>query len=547
MPSEVFSATYLIDQDDRLRTAPALLFTGDPERDFYKPFGIAAIQGGAYPSNLWVSTRIDDYNIALMQGRPYERPVFVEWYPSDGTPGFREPAGLRLASSPYSRPRLQLKHTADSPFQPLPVEKPSFNLFFRGDYGAEELEYPVFGEDHPVRTFDQLRARAGKNDILNPFIKDELIRRAFIRMGHAVSKGLINTLYINGVYKGFYNTVERYRAPFFQQHHGGGPDWDIIIREAVEDGDTDSWKSMMAALSKNLTQKENYDAALSTLDLDEVIDYFLINTYTAQNDWPDNNWVAARERRPEGRWRLYLWDTEISFAHNPNKPVSYDTIQGDLKGMSGSLPSLFRALNASAEIRLRMADRIHRHFFNGGTLDDRDLKNSTLVREKDALVTAFQPLLEFTHSQTVNQSFWNSWVRASGGRRSHLFGGAGVSGTGIFRKHGLWPVTEPPVLSRQGGAFDSGEKLSLAIPATAPAESAIYFTLDNTDPRLFGGEVSAKAQAWTTPLDLSGWPAVTVKARVRNGATGEWSALAEAAFSSPAVPAAAKALHSPVA
>ncbi|MES2705009.1 MAG: lamin tail domain-containing protein [Verrucomicrobiota bacterium] len=539
VPSETSSATYLIDQDPRLRTATALLFTGDPGRDFYKPFGIAAIQGGAYPADLWVSTRTDDYNIALMQGRPYERSIFVEWYPGDGRPGFKEAAGLRLASSPYSRPRLQLQRTAESPFAPLPVEKPSWNILFRGDYGAEELKYPVFGEDYPVRTFDNLRARAGKNDIQNPFIKDELIRRTFIRMGHPVSKGVLNTLYINGIYKGFYNTVERYRTSFFQQHHGGGPDWDIIIRDAVEDGDTDSWKSMMAALTKNLAQRAHYDAAMAAIDLDEIIDYFLINTYTAQGDWPNNNWVAARERRLEGRWRLYLWDSEISFAHNTNKPVSFDTIQSDLKSLNGSLPALFRAINASAEARLRFADRIQRHFFNGGALDDRDLTGSSLVREKNALVAAFQPLLQFTHGQAVNQSFWTNWVRASGGRRSHLFGGAGVSGTGIFRRHGLWPSTEPPVLSHHGGALDPGEKLSLAVPPSVPAGSVIYFTLDNTDPRAFGGEVSATAQVHTTALDLSALPAVTVKARVRNASTGEWSALTEADFASPPVPAAA--------
>lgn len=539
VPSETVSATYLIDQDPRLRTVPALLFTGDPERDFYKPFGIAAIQGGIYTSDLWASTRTDDYNIALMQGRPYERSIFVEWYPGDGSPGFQEAAGLRLASSPFSRPRLQLKRTAESPWAALPVEKPSFNIFFRGDYGSEELNYPVFGPDYPVRTFDQLRARAGKNDIQNPFIKDELIRRTFIRMGHSVSKGVLNTLYINGSYKGFYNTVERYRSSFFQQHHGGGPDWDIIIRDAVEDGDTDEWKAMMSTLTKNLALKSNYDAALAAIDLDEIIDYFLINTYTAQGDWPNNNWVAARERAPEGRWRLYLWDSEISFAHNANKPVSFDTIQSDLKSLNGSLPALFRAINASAEVRLRFADRIQRHFFNGGALDDRDLTNSSLAKEKNGLIAAFQPLLQATYGLAVDQSFWTNWTRVAGGRRSQLFGGPGVSGSGIFKRHGLWPATEAPLLSRQGGALDPGEKLSLSTAASAPAGSVIYFTADNSDPRLFGGEVSSQARIYEAPLDLSQLPAVTVKARARNASTGEWSALTEAEFASPAVPAAA--------
>ncbi len=70
---------------------------------------------------------------------------------------------------------LKLQQTDQSPFISTSFEKPSFNLFFREDYNKTELDYPILGQDYPVKSFDQIRARAGKNDIVNPFIKDELI------------------------------------------------------------------------------------------------------------------------------------------------------------------------------------------------------------------------------------------------------------------------------------------------------------------------------------------------------------------------------------
>ncbi|WP_155442963.1 CotH kinase family protein, partial [Streptococcus pneumoniae] len=89
-----------------------------------------------------------------------------------------------------------------------------------------------------VKSFDQLRPRAGKNDIVNPYIKDELVRRTFNEMGHKAVQGQVNTLYINGIYKGYFNTVERYREPFFQAHFDTKNAFDIRINDVVEDGDS---------------------------------------------------------------------------------------------------------------------------------------------------------------------------------------------------------------------------------------------------------------------------------------------------------------------
>ncbi len=537
VPSGTRTATYLINQHAGLRTVPALIFTGDARRDIYQPFGILSIAGGTVDANnIWSAVTGTDYNLALMHGRPYERGIVAEWLRADGQPGFSEEAGLRLASSPFSRPRLKLQQTGLSPWTSTPFEKPSFNLFFRDSYDQSELDYPVFGPEYPVKSFDQLRHRAGKNDIVNPFIKDEFIRRTFIDMGHPVVRGTFNTLYVNGAYKGYYNTVERYRAPFFQAHYDSTADWDIRINDAVEDGDSAEWLAAIAAFNGNLSQQAVSDAALARIDVDEVIDYFLINIYTAQSDWPNNNWVAARERSDAGKYRLYLWDSEISFAQNANKPVGYDTIRNDLKDLTGSLPSFFRAIYSSAEVRLRFADRINRHFFNGGALDDRDPVNSRLVRRKNELGAMVRPLLEYTANQTFNDSFLTNWIQPATGRRKWLFDSNGTASDVSFRKHGLWPVTGPPSFSQHGGTIAAGQAITIAPGSGVPAGSPVYYTVDGSDPRSFAGAVSPSALTYAAPVVFSTAQGV-LKARVRNAVSGEWSALTEALFFVETVPA----------
>ena len=562
VPSGTRSATYLINQNAALTNVPAMCFIADAGRDFYRDFGVMAIAGGVYDANsVWSATGSADYNMGLMHGRPYERPIFMEWHRHDGVAGFAEEVGLRLASSPFSRPRLKLTQTSASPWPANATEKPSFNIFWREDYDKTELDYPFLGQDYPVKKFDQLRPRAGKNDISNPFIKDELVRRVFHDMGHATVHGTINTLYVDGSYKGFFNTVERYRAPFFQTHYDSSADWDIRINDGLEEGDSAEWTAMLAALNTDLNVRTNYDNAVSKIVLDEMIDYFLMNIYVGMWDWPNNNWVAARERTTNGVFRLHIWDAEGSFGHGNVKPPSYDAIGTDLRGLTGGLPTLFRNLfgdnttNSQAlknEMRLRFADRVSRHYFNGGVFDDRTPTNTIWARRIAELGAQFAPLLQFTHGTAWSTAFWTNWTTFATAnwtvngvantplprRRAFLFSPvtytppAGVA-TNVdisFRRHGFWPATEPASFSQHGGSFPPGGLLTISTNGTAPNGSLVYYTLDGSDPRQFGGAIADSALIYSNSLTLPGPVQTTVKARVKNSATGEWSPLTEATF-----------------
>jgi hypothetical protein len=572
VPSGTKSATFLINQNAAIRGVPALCFTADSSQDLYEQFGIMAIVGGIYDGNgVWSAGAATDYNMALMHGRPYERPVFLEWHRHDGAPGFRQAAGLRIASSPFSRPRLRLTQPpSQSPWSASATEKPSFNIFFREAYDKGELDYPLLGQEYPVRSFDELRPRAGKNDISNPFIKDELVRRLFTDMGHKAVRGTINALYLNGIYKGFYNTVERYRESYFQAHFDSSNSWDIRINDGLEDGDGVEWADMMAkmsTMSQDPGSKIKWDAAMAEIDLDECIDYWLLNIYLAMWDWPNNNWVAARERIPAGVWRLHIWDAEGSFGHGGVKPPNYDTILTDLRTASGTGSSqqseLFRRLYASPEFRLRMADRINWWFFNEEVLDDRTPAASRIRQRIDELKAPFIPLLQYTHGTTWSENFWNNWTTATtanpsqgnwttamSSRRSHLFNQSPAPASNIsFRTHGLWPATEPVTFSQDGGVVPAGSSLAISTNATAPAGSTVYYTTDGSDPRTWGGAPSAGATAFVTAaagdtfiFALPGTLYTTVKARVRHGTNNEWSALTQATFQFATVPATASNL-----
>ncbi|MES2707467.1 MAG: CotH kinase family protein [Verrucomicrobiota bacterium] len=555
MASEMVTHTYLINQNANLKKNGAVLLSGDPGTVFYKPLGIMAIQGGTYTDALWRPSTRSDYNIPVGDGRltdpssssrPYERPAYLEHYFSDGREGIREAAGLRISSSPYSRPRLVLSDAPGIvPFPADPTRKPSFNVFFRGDYGSNSISYPLIPETE-VRSFEEFRLRAGKNDISNPFIRDEFCRRLWTDMGHEGTVGTFVSVYLNGYYKGYYNLVERIREPFMQGHHRSTAKWDVNYINVFEDGDNIHWNTVLQPrLNANLTVKANWDSLRQVLDVENMADYILLNTWAAMWDWPHNNWAMARERSATGVWRCYVWDAEGGLnmgGHGAN----YQTLRDDLLAAGGTtpIPVMFRRLMTSPEFRLLFADRVQRHLFNTGALTD-----ARTAPRRTATQAEVAPLMALGGISTPDSSWYTAWTHPTSGRRRYLFpfGTVGVAGyqAGQLRDPNqdtnladtLWPLTLPPAFSQHGGAVAAGFTLGITA-AAAPAGSVIYYTTDGTDPRVWGGTVSPAALTYSEPVVLSG-ASVTVKTRVRNATTNEWSPLTEANFQVAVVPATA--------
>ncbi|MDT8304135.1 MAG: CotH kinase family protein, partial [Sedimentisphaerales bacterium] len=325
-----------------------------------------------------ISMNIDDmfgnngiYTHSTSHGINWERPASVELFYPNGKEGFQISCGIRIQGGWFRSHNGTKKH--------------SFRLLFKGIYGPTKLEYPLFGED-TADSFDTIVLRAGANDgyswsdarYTEQYTRDEFGRELQRATGNAGAHGMFVHLYINGIYWGLYNPVERPDNAFSASYYGGEMDnWDAIHDNSANEGDMTAWNQMIAKCRQAANSNEVYQELQgkkpdgtpnssypNLLDVTNYIDYLIVNLWGGNWDWPWKNWWAGRDRSDDSTgFKFYCWDYENTIGNNLGRsPLNKNALNNNFS--QAGVPH--QSLKDNAEYRLLFADRTHKFFFNGG-------------------------------------------------------------------------------------------------------------------------------------------------------------------------------------
>ncbi|MBI3415686.1 MAG: lamin tail domain-containing protein [Verrucomicrobia bacterium] len=482
------------------------------------------------------------YANAGQDGAAWERPCSIELINPDGSKGFQIDAGIRMRGG-FSR-------SADNP-------KHAFRFFFRAEYGAAKLHFPLFG-DAGTDTFDAIDLRTFQNyswsfqgDPQGVFIRDQFSRDTQLDMGYDAERGNYYHLYINGQYWGLYNTCERPEASYGATYFGGNKeDYDVIKVEAgpytinATDGNMAAWTKLYNLAKAGLTNDAAYQriqgnnpdgtpnpAYENLVDIPNLIDYMLVILYGGNLDAPisnflgnnsPNNWYGIRNRNGPFGFRFFAHDAEhtlLDVNQDRNGPWS----AGNSSVLQSSPQWIWQKLQANEEFRMRVADHVHRHFFNNGALTTNVCTQRFMRRknEIDRAVVGESARWGDAKRPTSPLTRDTDWVAAVNNIVNNYF----PRRTGIvlsqLKSRRLYPNVVAPSFNQHGGNVARGFNLTMTAPA-----GTIFYTLDGTDPRLPGGAASPTALAYTTPFALD--ESILVKSRVLNDTN--WSALNEASF-----------------
>ncbi|MEZ4621021.1 MAG: CotH kinase family protein [Caldilineaceae bacterium] len=259
------------------------------------------------------------------------------------------------------------------------MPKHSFRLFFKGIYGATKLPYRLF-PNSPVNAFDTLVLRAGVDRSFaghpdtpdlrqTTYTRDEWLRATQIAMSGVGSHGRFAHLYINGLYWGLYNVVERPDASFAAAYYGGNKDeWAAVNHGGSVSGPIDRFATLIRlAQEGGLADPTRYATMLEFIDPVQFSDYLIANWYAGNVDWPENNWYADVQY-PAGRNLFFMWDGERTWDSGAVINLGSTGVEG--AAFPNVIRLVFEALMENADFRLLFADRLYTHLAADGALSE---------------------------------------------------------------------------------------------------------------------------------------------------------------------------------
>lgn len=484
----------------------------------------------------------------------WERPCSLELIHPDDTQGYQINCGIRIRGG-FSRSEDNAKH--------------AFRFFFRQEYGASKLVYPMFGPTG-ADEFDKFDMRTMQNyswsfggDGNMICLRDVMSRDAQLAMGQPSTRGNFYHLYINGQYWGLYNSEERPEAAFAESYVGGAAEnYDTVkvldgYNTGVTDGNMAAWTRLWQAATNGFANDADYfrvqglnldgtpnPSYENLLDVDNLIDYMFIILYGGNLDAPisnflgnesPNNWYGFRDRSgTNGGFRFVSHDAEHTMldvnadrtgpynAGDPTKPSQPNAL------LKSQPQYIWTRLQANAEFRMRVADRVQKHCFNGGPLSVQGMRSMYLARSNEIQRAIVGESARWGDARVATPLGRGNWINAIMNVYNNFIGGRTTVFVNQMAADNMFPSLVAPRFSSSGGAISNGFSLFMT---NSNAGATLFYTLDGLDPRLRGGGVAPTAIAYTanTPIILN-FP-TTVRARVRSGAV--WSPITEAVFFTP--------------
>ena len=195
----------------------------------------------------------------------------------------------------------------------------SMTIVARDHYGKKRIRYPVFGKKG-LNKYKFLVLRNSGSDWGRSHFRDALMTSLLDGWDIEKQDYRPSHLYLNGKYWGIYNIREKVNKYFLADHAGVDKDSIDLIehRITLKKGSTRHYRKMLNFLSSNsLSIPENYAYIQSQMDVENFLNYQIAQIYFDNGD-AGGNIKFWRPRKPNGRWRWILYDTDWGFGlHSP--------------------------------------------------------------------------------------------------------------------------------------------------------------------------------------------------------------------------------------
>jgi Leucine-rich repeat (LRR) protein len=313
--SGIATQTYFINKAFSL---PVISLSTNPEHFFDDEIGIY-VPGNQFDETVENPLSSGNYR---RSGREWERPVHMEYYEKNGELGFAQNIGARIHGG-YTRgfPQKTLR------------------LYSRSDYGESRFSYPFF-ESKDMNDFNRLLLRNSGNDWNMTMFRDAAMQNLLHHLDLDIQHYSPTVLFLNGEYWGIHNIRDRFDHHYLETHYGADRETFTILEDedtldqGSEEGQVHYQNMINYVQDHDLGENEHFEHVSTLMDIDNYIQYYIVQIYNANSDWPHNNirfWryngTTEDNHAPsplDGRWRWMVFDTDRSLGGY--EPHDHDTV-----------------------------------------------------------------------------------------------------------------------------------------------------------------------------------------------------------------------------
>lgn len=313
---------------------------------------IPVVSVSANPDDLFSNAKgiMSSYIGGLVKGAPNyqsdeERKISFEYY-VDGKKATSFQAAARV-SGEYSRKAPQK----------------ALAIIMGESYGTNESYFPFF-EEYSADKFEALLLRPSGQDWSRAHLRDEfcsrILRGSTVQCDYQEAQPV--ALYINGKYWGLYYLREKLNEDYLVNKYGYTKGKiDIVKWEKIEQsGSNDDYIALLDfCRDKDMTVAKNYEYVCSKVDIDSLIDWWVFETYIANNDTGN---IRCYRDQTGGKWHWMLFDMDNAFylsTYKTNYIEKY--VLGPYHGESQCRNTLIRRLLTNSEFKNKFITAYCRH------------------------------------------------------------------------------------------------------------------------------------------------------------------------------------------
>lgn len=191
----------------------------------------------------------------------------------------------------------------------LEMPKKSMGIHFRTAYGQKALEYDAFGGG--VTTFNSFILRAGQ-DYYRTKIRSEFFENLCMQYSDSIlaQRNKYCVLYINGEYWGIYSLMEKLNKAYYANYAEVSEDSVTVEKAPIQNGSLFYNEIIRFAKENNLSKDANYAEFCKRIDIDELIDWLIIEGYSANADLNLGNVRYCKSTEDDGKWHVMLYDLD---------------------------------------------------------------------------------------------------------------------------------------------------------------------------------------------------------------------------------------------